>query len=211
MNPFLDEIGVECSFRQLQENLGRINLFCKGDAPSVKETQEEKAFADIAAKKWKYYQDTFKPLEKKYMDDVESLNTEEARSFASGSAASSTSAAFDVAQKQAASELTSAGLNPTSGRYQATMGGLSDYQGMATTENMTMAENSVDDQYVGGLKNISAMGKGQATTAQAGFGDLATSASNKATNDAMSAFNKRAGTINAVGTVAGLASYGLGN
>lgn len=210
MNPFLDDIGVECGFRHLQEKLGRINLFCKGDAPSVKETKEEQAFADIAGKKWQYYQDNFKPLEQAYMDDVESLNTDEARDFASGVAGSSTAVAFDDAQKQAAKELTSGGINPSSGKYQTTMSGLSDYQGASATENKTMAENTVDDQYIGGLQNISAIGRGQSTTAQSGFGDLANSAASKATDDAVNSFNKRAGTINAIGSAGGLAAYSIG-
>ena len=77
----------------------------------------------------------------------------------------------------------------------------------ATTENMTMAENSVDDQYVGGLKNISAIGRGQSATAQAGLGDIANTAASKATSDAVSAFNRKAGTINAVGSIAGAAAH----
>lgn len=210
MNIFLDEIGVEPGFRHLQSELGRIRLFCKGDAPSVEETKEEQAFAEIAGKKWQYYQDNFKSLESDYMDDVDALNTDGARDFASGAAGSSTAAAFDDAQKQAAKELIGGGINPSSGKFQSTISGLSDYQGMAATENKTMAENSVDDQYVGGLQNISAIGRGQSATAQAGMGDLASNAASKATSDAYSSFNKKAGTINAIGSVGGLASYSLG-
>lgn len=210
MNAFLDDIGVCEGFRVTPAALGRINLFCKGDAPSVKETKEEQAFADIAGKKWQYYQDNFKPLEQAYMDDVEALNTDGARDFASGVAGSSTAVAFDNARKESADGLASAGINPSSGKFQSTMSKLSDYQGASSSENMAMAENSIDDQYVGGLQNVSAIGRGQSTTAQAGLGDLARSAANKAEGDAASSFNKTASTANAVGTAAGLAAYQWG-
>lgn len=211
MDIFIEHHGVCQEFRHVQQLLGKRALFCKGDAPSVEETKEEQAFAEIAGKKWRYYQDNVRPLEEAYMNDVNALNTEGARDFAAGVAGSSTSAQFDNARKQAAESLNSAGINPASGRYQATMTGLSDYQGAATTENKTMAENSVDDQYIGGLQNISAIGRGQSTTAQAGLGDLASSAANKARGDAYSAFNNRAGTVNAVGAIGGLAAHGAGN
>jgi hypothetical protein len=210
MDIFLDNDGVCFEFRHVQKLLGRRALFCKGDAPSAQETKEEQAFAEIAGKKWKYYEDNVRPLEQAYFNDVNDLNTDGARDFASGVAGSSTAAQFDNARKQAAESLNSAGINPASGRYQATMSGLSDYQGAATTENKTMAENSVDDQYIGGMQNISAIGRGQSTTTQAGMGDLALSAANKARSDAYSAFNNRAGTVNAVGAIGGLAAYRYG-
>lgn len=211
MNHFLDCIGVEAGFRAVSALLGRVNLYCKGDAPSVKETQEEKAFAEIAGKKWQYYQDNFKPLEQAYMDDVNSLNTDGARDFASGVAGSTTSAAYGDAVTKASRSLADAGINPASGKYQSTMGAIARDQGSAVAENKAMAENSVDDQYVGGLQNISAIGRGQSTTAQAGMSDLASAAANKAAGDAYSSFNKRASTINAVGTAGGLAAYSYGN
>jgi len=208
---FGDAIGVCQGFRSLQNQLGRINLFCKGDAPSVKETQEEKAYAEVASDKWRYYQDNFRPLEDAYMDDVNSLNTDGARDFASGAAASSTAAAFDEARQGTSQALTSAGINPASGRYQSAMSGLRDAEGMASTENRAMAKNSVDDSYVGGLQNISAIGRGQSTTTQAGLSDLASSASSKAASDAYGAFNKQAANINAVGSLAGAGIYAYGN
>lgn len=210
MNYFLDDIGVEPGFRHMPLLLGRLNLYCKGDAPSVKETQEEKAFADIAAQKWKYYQDNFKPLEQAYMDDVNSLNTDGARDFASGVAGSATTAAYGEAANRAAKSLADVGINPASGKFQATMGEIATDQGAASSENQAMAKNSVDDQYVVGLQNISAIGRGQSTTAQAGLSDLASSAANKAAGDAYSSFNNKAATLNAVGTVAGLGAYKFG-
>ncbi len=206
---FGDDCCVCLGFRSVAKLLGRKNIYCKGDSGSVKETMEEKAFAEVAAQRFNFYKENFQPLEEKYMSDVEALDTDAARDFATGTAGSATSTAFDGARKQTSDALVSHGINPASGKYQSKMSGLADAQGMASTENQTMASNSVDDQYIGGLQNISAIGKGQATTAQAGLSDLADGAANKATSDAYNAFNKKAGTLNAVGSAVGLASYGL--
>lgn len=194
-------------FHRLPRCLNGHRLFYKGDAPSVKETKEEQAFAEVSGKKWQYYQETFRPLEDAFMEDVNELNTDAARGFASGAAASSTTAAFDDARKATSENLTNSGVNPASGKYQATMVGLADAEGYSSSENKAMAKNSVDDSYVGGLSNISAIGRGQSTSTQAGLSDFASSASNKAARDAEREFNSQAANLDAAGSLAGAGAY----
>lgn len=207
MNPFLDGIGVCDGFRALPAKLGRINLFCKGDAPSVKETKEEQALAEVAQKKWQYYQDNYRPLEDEYMSQVDNLDSEGAYDFASGTAASAATAAFDGARKNMASDLQGAGINPNSGKYKSGMAGLADAEAMSSADNKSRAMTSQQDEYVTGLSNVSAIGRGQSTNAQAGLSDLAQSANAKAANDAGNAWNNKAATIGAAGSLFGAGAH----
>jgi hypothetical protein len=61
-------------FRSLPKKLNGHRVFYKGDAPSVKETKEEQALAEVAQKKWQYYQDNYRPLEDEYMKQVDNLD-----------------------------------------------------------------------------------------------------------------------------------------
>lgn len=194
-------------FCALPVSLNGHRVFYKGSAPKAVETHEEQALAAIAAKKWKYYQDNFRPLEDTFMKQVDGLDSEAAYDFAGGSAASATTAAFAGARDNMTESLQSAGINPNSGKYKTGMASLADAEGLSSADSKSRALNSQQDEYVTGLSNISAIGRGQSTTAQAGMSEIAQSANAKAASDAGNAWNSKAATTNAVGNVFGAGAH----
>lgn len=187
----------------LFEKFGVQRVFYKGDAPSVKETKEEQALAEIAEAKWGYYQDNYRPIENEYMDRVDAMDSEGSYDFVKGAAGSATSAAFEKPKSQMAEQYQQAGINPNSGKYKSAMSGLSDAQGASAADSMSRAQTDQQNQFVQGLSNISAMGRGQATTAQNGMTEAAGLSSSKAASDAKDAWNNTAARNSAVGTVFG--------
>jgi hypothetical protein len=200
--------GFEPSrFKKLPKKLNGHRLAYKGDAPSVKESQQEKAAAEVALKKWNYYQETYRPIEDQFMKNVDSMNSDGAKDFATGTAASAVTANFDNTRKQAGGSLRSAGINPNSGAYKSTMNEIEQAEAGASSDAKVRALNSVEDNYVTGLSNVSAIGRGQSTQAQHGLHDLAVGAQQKATQSAVDSFNRSSDNLNAAGSLAGAALY----
>jgi hypothetical protein len=207
---FGDDEFAPSRFNILPNKLNGHRVFYKGKSQSVKETKEERALAEVAQKKWTYYNDNYKPLEDEYMEKVDAQDTDGARDFATGMAASATTAEFGGAAKQVASGMAEHGINPNSGKAKFTMSGLSDAQAGASSEAKAQALNSQDDAYVGGLSNIVAIGNNKSTTATAGLSDLAQTAQQKAASSAQDDWNNKAAIVNTAGNVAGAWAYGKG-
>lgn len=204
---FVDDSFKPSRFQKLPKQLNGHRFWYKGDPPSVKETQEEKAAAEIATKKWGYYQENFRPIEDRFMKDVDNMNSEGAKDFATGAAASAVTANFDNTRKQADGGLRRAGINPNSGAYKSTMHEIGQAEAGASSDSKVRALNSVEDNYVTGLSNVSAIGRGQSTQAQDGLHDLAAGAQQKASQSAYDSFNRRSANLDAAGSLAGAALY----
>ncbi|MFS1522775.1 hypothetical protein ACL7TT_01470 [Microbulbifer sp. 2304DJ12-6] len=187
-------------------------VFHKGGDGKVKETADEKAFADVVAQKWNHYQQKYSGLEQGYMDRVDAQDSKAAMDFAEGSANQHSRAKFSEAKEDLQGNLASAGINPNSGKFKAATNSMAVAEGQSTGETVTRAGNSQKDEYVTGVQNIVNMGQGKSAAATAGLGGLADAAADKAGSDAAEAFNESAMTQQMVGNVAGVAtSYGLDN
>jgi|GEM_PF-3219709 len=182
--------------------LGFSSVFYKG-AEKAKETKLEKEHAKIATEKFELWEKDFEPLIHEFALQNEELNTESAQKYSTGSAGSSVSANFGKTEDRLGLNLNASGVNPNSGKSKTTKAGLIDAQGVASGENQTRTAIELEDQYVQGLGNVSAMGRGDATTAQTGMLGLAQLSANKAANDAADAWNSESATKQAVG-------FGLG-
>lgn len=204
---FADDGFEPSRFKRLPKKLNGHRLAYKGDAESVKETEQEKAAAEVALKKWNYYQENFRPIEDEFMKKVDGMNSAAAKNFATGTAASAVTANFDNTRDQAHASLTSAGINPNSGAYKSTMNDITNSVGLASADAKVRALNSVDDNYVTGLSNVSAIGRGQSTEAQFGLHDLAVGAQQNATQSAQDSFNRSSANLNAAGSLAGAGLY----
>lgn len=182
-----------------------------GGGGGIKETREEQELARIAGEKWKHYQENYVPIENRYMQEVDKMDTEGAYDFARGASGSATAAAFADPKQRMHEDLTSAGVNPNSGKYKASMSRVADAQGLSSADSMSRSTIDQQDQFVQGVSNISALGRGQATAAQAGLTDVAGTAANKAASDAFSAWNSRSANVNAAGAVFGAGAHALSN
>lgn len=172
-------------------------VFYKGDAPQQKETEQEKAMAEVAAEQWARYKEVGIPAREAFFKKVDDSGTEPANTFARGTAASATTAKYgDLGLK-----------TKPAGQFKLAMARAKD-----AGTNTSGASLSQEDMHVGGLQDVVAMGQGEATQARAGLSDLAQMASQKASADATDEYNSQADNAAAAGTLVGGAyqAYGKG-
>ncbi len=138
-----------------------------GGGVDIKDSEDQKAMAQIAKEKWQLYQSKFVPQENAWMADVASWNDADKYDQAAGKANAGTNSAYGHAMQQ----LLSQGGN--TGRINA---GINDLAlGMANTrnENTNRMQISQQDQYVAGLQNIAQVGLGKETQALSTMSDAA--------------------------------------
>lgn len=180
-----------------------------GESNEVKETSAEKAQASVAADQWSYYQSNLKQYENLFMDKVDSLNNESNYTKVAGDAATQTSGAFGQARQKTADNLAASGIDPTSGKYQASMKDITNKQVGSQIDTVSRAQNTQADKYTSGLSDVVSIGSGEKADALSGYSSLASSSAAKAASDAESAFNSHSALTNGLGTAAGLyAAYG---
>lgn len=80
---------------------------------------DQKWSSQTARDQYQFYTDTYKPLEKEYVQQVEGWDTPERREQMAGQAQSAVSSQFEQARNAAAQQLESFGVDPSSTRYAA--------------------------------------------------------------------------------------------
>ena len=183
----------------------------KGGSNEIKETEAQKAAADVATEQWDIYKNDLQQYEDIFMDKVDDLNDEEQYDKLAGTAALGTAQAFGEARIGLSDSLAAGGVDPTSGKYQEAMSVLETDQALSQTDTTNRAQSSQQDKFVAGLKDVVSIGAGQKAESLAGMGDVANTSLRKATNDAQTSFQNKQATAGLVGTLAGGATaYGLG-
>ncbi|ECO0902067.1 hypothetical protein AA449_26360, partial [Salmonella enterica subsp. enterica serovar Newport] len=107
---------------------------------------------------------------------------------------------------QAANQLTAAGIDPGSGKFQETMNDISGEQAIGQIDATNRAQSSQADKYVAGLQDVVALGAGQKADALQGYNSLAENSLRKAGMDAQAAYMRRQGNASLVG--AGMGALG---
>lgn len=181
-----------------------------GGDNKVKDTPEQRHLAKVAAEKWNFAQEELAPLENAYMESVGKMTDPGRMSYLRGRTMQSLGRAQEGLGEEASGLMTQAGIDPSSGRYQAEMGGIARDVGSAGGETLGRAQFEQENQQIGGLQNIVAMGQGEATQAQQGLSGIASQASQDAIGASTNAFNRRSANLQLLGQVAGGATrYGL--
>jgi len=178
----------------------------KSGGGEVKETSYQKAQADIAASQWNMYQNDLKQYEDLFMDKVDNLNDESNYDKVAGDAAAQTTSAFSDTQQALADNMAASGIDPTSGKYQATMDDVARAQVDSQVDTTSRAQNAQADKFTAGLSDVAAIGQGEKADALEGYSTLARASGDKAISDAESEFNSKQATLNTIGSVAG--AYG---
>lgn len=182
----------------------------KGGSNEIKETEAQKALAEVTMKQWGIYQSDLKQYEDIFMDKVDELNGQEAFDDAAGTAALGTAHSFGEAREGLSDAMAASGVDPTSGKYQSTMHELETDQALSQTDTTNRTQSSQQDKYVAGLKDVVSIGQGQKAEALEGYSSLASSSLNKAAIDAQTKFNNKQAVLGLVGTVGGAATaYGM--
>ncbi|EBY1954695.1 hypothetical protein HAZ28_004765 [Salmonella enterica] len=181
-----------------------------GGSNEIKETSQQKAQAEIAMKQWRLYSDRLKPMENLFMGKVDGLNDKGKYDGLAGTTNLGYQKQFGEARSQTAGQLTAAGVDPSSGKFQEAMNALNSEQATGQTDTTSRAQTSQADKYIAGLQDVVALGTGQKADALQGYNSLAETSLQKAGMDAQSAYMRRQGNASLVGAglgaVAGYAS-----
>ena len=181
-----------------------------GGGNTVKDTPEQRELAAVAAEKWNFAQEKLAPLENAYMEAVGDMTNPSNMSYIAGRTIQSQQQAVSIASEQAGMQLSQAGIDPSSGRAQYAMSGIALGGANVGGETLGRAQFEQEDQQVQGLKNIVAIGQGQAGQAQQGLSSIASQSAADARQSAANQFNRRNANLQLLGQVAGAgAAYGL--
>ncbi|PWC09645.1 hypothetical protein [Brenneria corticis] len=181
-----------------------------GGSTEVKETTQQQAAAEVAKQQWDLYQNELKPYENLFMDKVDSLNDEQKYTDIAGDVNLGYQQAFGRARQQTADNLTSAGVDPSSGKFQSALGDLAEDQVAGTIDATARSQTDQQNKYIAGLQDVQAVGAGQKAEALQSYQGIAAAANQKALSDAQSSLSKQAANQQLVGAVGGaLTSYGL--
>ncbi|MFB5948375.1 hypothetical protein [Klebsiella pasteurii] len=187
-----------------------------GGSVSVQETEAEKAQAEVAESMWELYQQKLAPYEDVFIQDVEKMNNPLAYTKAAGDTNMSYSSQFSDARDNAANSLTSAGVNPNSGKFGSTQNSLTRQQAFQENDAINQAQSSQADQYVGGLEDALAIGSGESAQNMSALDSLSSASNKAAISDARTAETASLSSPDAMSLVnsglrAGMSGVGLYN
>ncbi|MGP3298670.1 hypothetical protein ACTVPH_03565 [Serratia marcescens] len=183
----------------------------KGGSNEIKETENEKAAAQVAAQQWDLYQNELRPYENLFMDKVDALNNEQKYSDIANATNLGYQSEFGKARQDTATQLAAGGVDPSSGKFQGTLDNITSDQVVGQIDTTNRAQSTQADKYVAGLQDVVAMGAGQKADAMAGFNSIANSSMQKAQSDAQRSMGNRQATAGLAGALGGAAvrTYGL--
>lgn len=184
--------------------------------PDIEEqeaTPDEMERIRITEEQWARFEETGKPMAAEYVRlasgyDVDADGNlsvvENGLLNADGSVRTDTSQATAAVEKAYAPGMTR--VNPNSGQYH---GGLNDLQSAKLRSGAESAAGTMlgqQNRQLKGLENVTAMGRGEESTAIQGLSSLATNANQKAASDANRAFQDASANRYLAGSVAGTAA-----
>jgi hypothetical protein len=177
-----------------------------GGPDEVEETEYEKQLAGVYKEQWNYYQDKVVPIENKVITDAKNSNDDSVYQKISDNTNLGYQRSFNAAGKTTLDNLTSQGVDPSSGKAKSAISKLSDVEASVSTDAKARSEIAGQERYIDKMSNVMAMGQGQEQEATASLSDIAVGAQQKAANDASISTQNRNNTLGAVGLAAG--AYG---
>ena len=183
-------------------------LYFKGGGGDndIKDTEDQKALAEIAAQRWQQYQQNYIPVENRYMDKIRNFDSPETMNRMTGIAATNTENAFSEALNNDIRRITAEGINPGSGTFKSAITDNATAKNVAMVDNTSRTQQAVQDTKVQGMQNIVNLGSGLSTEAITGLGETAASSAYEAERQATRRYNNRSANRYAMGTAAGMAT-----
>lgn len=176
----------------------------KPEAPD--DTEESKALAEVAAKRWNRYQQVFVPLENAYIKDVMDTRSRGTYETVGAMASADYAGQFDAANHQLADEMVQQGVDPSSGVFMGNSAALRKAQAVKQAGGVAAAKVDNTSRFYDGLSSIIGMGQGQATEAIGGLQSVATRSTERAMRDASDAFSNASATRAGIGQIVGTAA-----
>lgn len=171
-----------------------------GSSPKVKETENEKALADVANQDWQRYQHVFAPEEEKLIGQYERLGTPAYQQEQEGLYANTT-------MQAAPSTLAPAGLNPDSGRYVMGVNEANTATGAGLGKATNAADLQTRGQYLEGLGSLIQLGRNLKNSSTSGLASSARRDQAEAIAKENASLTSEAGLYGGLGTVAGAGLY----
>lgn len=160
----------------------------KGKTP--KETEEQRALAEIAAQRFNRYKEVFAPLEDQYIQQVMDVRDQSNYETAGGLAAAEFQRGFQTGQENLQNEMFQQGVDPSAGAFQENSAALRRAQAVAQGRGVSGAKVANTDRFYQGLRGVAAIGQGQAADAIEGMAGIARSSQEKANTAAENAFTR---------------------
>lgn len=170
---------------------------------TVKETEAQKAFADVASKNWDDYQRRWVPVQNVFKQRVEQIGA--SKPVAIGRAATDVTGEFGKARTGLDVSNASRGINVGSGRGIFGDANLDTSQASSKSAVMGSADRSIDEQYFKGLTDVINIGRGEKASAEFGSENLANMSAERARADAQNSQLASAGIGSGIGTAVGTA------
>lgn len=175
-----------------------------GDPELPPDSEEAKALAEVAAKRFNRYQQTFVPLENAYIGDVMDVRSRGAYEDTGAIASAEYAGAYGAANDQLAEEMQAQGVDPTSGVFMGNSSALRKAQAIRQSRGVAGAKVANTDRFYDGLSSVIAMGQGQSSEAIGGLQSLAVKAEREAMDDAAGDFQSASATRAGIGQMVGL-------
>lgn len=172
----------------------------KGGNTEIKETEGEKAIAAIAAEQYNHYMKYLKPLQDRFIEDVQVKSHDYDRNLGFGNIDSEASYA-----QTKPTAMPGGRTNLSANINRIAEGKSKDKAGGMVRSNMLS-----DDAYQSALQSIVDVGTGQSNSAQSGIIDTATNNFNQSLGSAQRRFNNWSSRQNDLGALAGMAAYQYG-
>lgn len=170
------------------------------DDYEIRDTEAEKTMARIAADKWKLYNERFKPIENKWMQDIDTWNKEQAIESAGGIANASTQKAYGEALKQ---QMNSGG---NAGQISSGISKMAQQGASTRTDNINRMQVNQQNRYTQGLQSIAAMGQGKEAKAIGGMNEAAGISAHYAQQEAQKSYADRTAKNQMIGAGLGAAA-----
>ena len=181
-----------------------------GGDNEIKDTQQQKDLAYVAAQGWNFSQEELAPLQQMYMDKVDATADPSRKEFISGRANLGQQSATGEAVSQITTGAASKGLDLNSGKFKSGLTDIATGAGSSGGQVASQGKFEQDSQYIKGMQSIVDIGSGQQAQAVAGLSDMASVAGANARSDATNTFNRRSANLQTLGTLAGAgARYGM--
>lgn len=174
-----------------RDRLARLGLYFKGGSGNtdIKDTEDQKALAQIANERWQRYKTTYRPIEDKTLEDIQQINNAQHMQQATQAAQAATRSSFGQAIATDLGQRMASGVNPNSGAFNAAIDTDNRRMAQAESDTVNKTQQSLDDQKVAGLQTAINMGSGQATEALAGLSNVASASAQNAADKAINVHN----------------------
>lgn len=169
----------------------------------IEETPEQKELARIAAEQYQYFEKELMPVRNEYIAEMRAGNDADKYERLSGVVATDTSALLDREIGGGVQQLAAENVDPSSGKFQATVGSMAKEAGSIAADTTNRAQVAQQDAYISGLSNVIAMGEKKATQATAGLSDVAAASYDHARQSKVNSLDKRNNVQTGLGMVAG--------